>query len=63
MTDDDIAQLKNAAFACSADDMHPYACDGEDGGCIHCMRTITDRHDPERCWLCNNGPPEGEDAA
>jgi hypothetical protein len=37
-----------------ASDFHPYECGG---GCIHCERTVSERHKPDCCWLCQNGPP------
>jgi hypothetical protein len=39
---------------CGASDLHPYECGG---GCIHCERTVSERHKPDCCWLCQNGPP------
>jgi len=38
-------------FFCTAEDMHPYNCDGE-GKCIHCDRRRTEDHDPDKCALC-----------
>lgn len=38
---------------CVASDLHPYECDGEEGGCEHCCG----KHPPETCWLCWDGDP------
>jgi hypothetical protein len=42
------------AIACETADLHPFACDGP-GKCEHCDQTITTRHDPDRCALCDDG--------
>lgn len=38
---------------CTASDMHPYNCEGRQGGCIHCLEKTTKDHDPQTCALCN----------
>ena len=42
-------------FVCTADDMHPYACDGP-GKCIHCDRRQVKGHVPSLCVLCRETP-------
>lgn len=32
---------------------HPYECDRAKGGCPHCLRAVTERHDPATCALCD----------
>ncbi len=34
----------------------PYECGV---GCIHCEQKRTPDHDPDKCWLCHDGPPPG----
>lgn len=45
-----------AVFVCGSGDFHPYECGGP-GKCIHCDGTRTERHNPDECWLCHDGPP------
>jgi hypothetical protein len=44
-------------FVCTPTDMHPYNCDGP-GLCVHCDHTRTAKHNPDRCVLCLNNPPQ-----
>ena len=34
----------------TSDNFHPYECKS---GCIHCNRTVTEKHNPDKCALCN----------
>lgn len=45
---------------CSAEDMHPYECDGL-GHCIHCDKGKNERHNPETCALCDSSYDDGQD--
>lgn len=54
--------MKDMAFICTADDMHPYNCYGPDGTgdgtekgnpCVHCRREKLEGHDPDQCALCH----------
>jgi hypothetical protein len=38
---------------CGPSSFHPYECDGASGGCVHCLRTDTETHDPGVCPLCD----------
>lgn len=46
--------MSGAWFLETADNFHPYACDGP-GRCVHCDRRDTTDHDPNRCALCDDG--------
>ena len=48
--------MSDLTIACTAEDMHPYNCDGE-GKCIHCDKRPTIDHDPNECALCNDADP------
>ena len=49
-------RMSDLTIACTAEDMHPYNCDGE-GKCIHCDKRPTIDHDPNECALCNDADP------
>jgi hypothetical protein len=45
--------VEKEVFACYADDMHPYNCDGMFGGsCIHCEEKESEDHKVATCALC-----------
>ena len=35
----------------TASDLHPYACILEK--CPHCLRIVSENHNPKTCYLCN----------
>lgn len=42
---------KVIAFVDTAENFHPFCCEGP-GECIHCDSRKTDDHDPAECALC-----------
>jgi len=45
--------MEKEYFVVTADDLHPYECNGMYGGsCKHCDRLKTEEHDPDTCELC-----------
>lgn len=47
-----MAYIPGVGFVCTADDMHPYNCDGPKK-CIHCDRKRSKHHLVSLCALCN----------
>lgn len=47
-----MTEQPDGVIACTADDLHPYGCLGESGGCIHCQRVTSDEHNPRVCPVC-----------
>ena len=46
-----MAQVDPDYFICTANDFHPYACDGP-GRCIHCDRKTLPNHKVSLCGWC-----------
>jgi hypothetical protein len=52
-----MAQVAPGCLICTADDFHPYECDGR-GKCVHCdRRTVKGRHLVSKCGFCQDDKP------
>jgi hypothetical protein len=37
---------------CTKDDFHPYECGGKEEKCVHCLKEVSEEHNPNTCALC-----------